>query len=102
LALIALVYRRSRQAFRDSRVYRSGLHYVFTEKGVSVSGPTFSAESDWSNVAQVRETRSLFIVRPPTSAMTILPKRCFPDATALEALRALVRAHVSGKVKLLS
>jgi hypothetical protein len=101
-AYIGLLYWRSRRAFRNSRVYRSGLSYVFTEKGISAKGPTFSAESDWSNVAGVRETQSLFILLPPTSAMTILPKRCFADAAALEALRELVRAHVSGKVKLWS
>ncbi|GEM_PF-6180355 len=99
---IWLAYSRSRRAFRDSRVYRNPLSYTFTEKGMIVSGPTFHAESDWSNVARVQETRALLILCPPTSAMTILPKRCFPDTSALDMVRELIRAHVTGRVKLLS
>lgn len=98
-AYVWRVYSASRRAFRDSRVYRGPLSYVLTEKGLEVKSPTFSAMSDWSNVAQVRETRSLFILRPPTSAMTIIPKRCLPDPSAVQALRELLRDHASGKVK---
>lgn len=97
-AHIGITYLRSRRGFRNSRVYRSDLKYVITEKGIAASGPTFSAESDWSNVAGVRETKSLFILLP----RTILPKRCFADAAALQIFREFVRAHVSGNVRLLS
>jgi YcxB-like protein len=89
---------RANRGLRNSRVYWSELKYVITEKRISASGPTFSAESDWSNVAGVRETKSLFIVLP----RAILPKRCFADAAALEIFRELVRPRVSGNVKLLS
>ncbi len=97
-AYLGMMYWRSRRGFRNSRVYSSDLKYVFTEKGVSVSGPSYRAESDWSNVVGVRETKSSFILLP----RTILPKRCFAGAPALETFRELVRAHVSGKVKLWS
>ena len=101
-AIVGLMYLRSRSMLRNTRVYRSPLTYVFTEKGISVRGPTFTAESDWCNVHEVLETRTMLILCPPTSAMTILPKRCFPDPSVLIELRRLVRAHVSGKVKMLS
>jgi YcxB-like protein len=97
-AYIAVMYRRSRKAFKSPRVNWQVWKYIITEKSISASGPTFNAESDWSNVAGVRETKSLFILLP----RTILPKRCFPDGTSLDVFRELVRAHVSGKVKLWS
>jgi hypothetical protein len=97
-AYIGMIYWKSRRGFRNTRVYRSELKYVITEKGIGASGPTFSAESDWSNVAVVRETKSLFILLP----RTILPKRCFADAAAVEMFREFVQAHVSGNVSLLS
>ena len=61
-ACVWLVYIRSRKAFRSSRVYGSALKYLLTEKGLEVRGPTFTATSDWSNVALARETRLAFIL----------------------------------------
>ena len=92
---------RAKRACRQSKVYRSPLNYTFTAKGIAVNGPTFTAESHWSNVSRVHESRSLLVLTPPTSAVTIIPKRCFPDASALNAVRELIRTNVSGKVKLL-
>jgi hypothetical protein len=95
-------YSRASRVVKDSRAYRSPLNYVFTGKGISVSGPTFQAESDWSNVSQVVETRSAFILNPSVVSITILPKRCFPDSSAIATLRELMRSHVSANMKLLS
>jgi len=100
-AYVWIILHRSRKVLRDSRVYRNELDYVFTDNSVSACGPTYKGESDWSNVTRVHETRSFIMLFSPLRGMTILPKRCFPDASALNTFRELVRAHVSGKVKLL-
>lgn len=95
-------YSRANRAVKDSRVYRNPVTYVFTEKGISVSGPTFRAESDWSNVSEVVETRSAIVLSPSVVSLTVLPKRCFPDSSTVATLRELMRSHVSAKMKLLS
>jgi hypothetical protein len=95
-------YSRASRAVKESRVYRNPLTYVFTEKGMSVVGPTFRAESDWSNVSSVVETRSALILSPSVVSMTVLPKRCFSNPSAVATLREIIRGSVSAKMKLLS
>jgi hypothetical protein len=95
-------YSRASRAVKENRVYRNPLTYVFTEKGILVTGPTFRAESDWSNVSSVVETRSSSILSPSVVSITVLPKRCFPEPSALATLREIMRSHVSAKMKLQS
>jgi len=101
LLYVWMIHRGARATIRQTDIYRNPISYTLTESGVSASGPTFRGEGDWATVSRVLETRSFFLFSPTIAFMWVLPKRCFPDASAIERLRTIIRSRVSGKVKLL-
>jgi hypothetical protein len=98
--MAVFVYWSAQRGLSTNRAYRHHVHYSFGEQGVDASAPTFSFHHDWCNFHAVVEDGRAILLCPSSSQLTVLPKRCLPDAAQLEALRMLLRAHVAGRVSL--
>jgi YcxB-like protein len=62
--------------------------------GYSISTPTSSSRSDWSNLHRYHEGKSAFLLYLNPTVHQILPKRAFSDDDVAK-VRALLAAHVT-------
>jgi hypothetical protein len=74
--------------------------FVFSDAGIGVSNPSSSSHTDWSNIREVRETKTLFLLLSGTHHGFFIPKRCFQNQAAIPEFRALLAAELGAKAKL--
>lgn len=73
--VMAVSWLRFRQLPQDRRVAR----WDFFQNRIQLSGANFGSTAEWSYWRRVLTTRRLFILVHPTSAIQVLPLRCFSD-----------------------
>jgi hypothetical protein len=70
-------------------------YYRFTGTGVEYKGESFQGRGDWSNFGHFTETRDYFVIYPKAEGnLWIIPKRAFPSAESVDALRELFRTKL--------
>lgn len=100
LFFLVIPYLSARSTLKSSKIIQGSVHYTFSENGMDSTAPGAFGHNDWSNFHKVVETRHVLLIYPTKHIAWVVPKRCFADSAGLDAIRQLIRAHVTGKVKL--
>jgi len=75
---------------RAQTYLRDPLTYRFSDEELVVTGPGASWTVAWNTTRSIVETENLFIVYHGATAATIVPKRFFENAEALDDVRVLL------------
>lgn len=87
------------RASRRSPGALNEIAYVFSENGVKVRSAVGSSEAVWTTFDAALESRGHFVLRQKPGVLQIIPKRDL-NADVLARLRALLRAHLTGLIRL--
>ncbi len=93
--------RMTRSTIRTNRKELCGpTSLSVTERGLRLSGPTFTGETRWAGFVRWQESPSTLLIHPQRNLFYVVPKRAF-QAEQLEAFRALLREQIGppGKVR---
>jgi hypothetical protein len=78
-----------RQRYKDPDLSDT-THYTFDTIGYEVAQPGWKYRVDWTNVREIRESKSIFFFYLLPTQSTIIPKRIFRDGQTLAAWRSLI------------
>lgn len=73
-------------------------HIVFSDAGIHFTTSSIDSKLQWSLYDGLIEDEALLLLTYGGAMYTVLPKRCFPDARAIAALRAMVEAHTANRL----
>src|SRR5712692_2572218 len=93
-AFFVAPYFAARKYLRKNANVAGPLSYIFSDRGIDVSGPHSQGHLNWGAILRAQETRSQFLLYPQTAIAHVIPKRFLANADQQSSLRALVRAHV--------
>jgi len=84
----------ARKQYRKQQYLREEMQYDFTNDGVGLQGPNFSATIAWLLVQSICETKTGFIIYQSPHLAWILPKRFFPTSD-IEGWKMFVRERLT-------
>ncbi len=96
----ALPYLLARNTMRTSAAFKSDLHYVFDERGVSSTTSASESRMDWSAFHRAVELKEFFLLYMSSRVFHIVPKRVFSSSDQMDAFRSLLRSAMGAKARL--
>lgn len=97
--LFGATYFNTKKHMASNKSLSERVHYVFSERGIETTAPSFSGQIAWQNVYKAYETRSNFLIFISKNIMYIIPKRCFVSAEQIASFKTLVRSQLDQKAK---
>lgn len=97
--LVFLPLWQARAVWKSDLNLRSVLRYRFWDGGIDCAGKAVTVHYDWEMAHSVLETSEAVLVYITRRSMLLTPKRALTDEH-LAALRAILRTHVKGRIRL--
>jgi hypothetical protein len=97
----ALVSRaRAALMIRYGPTLREMRRYAVSAHGVHSDSELMICHCQWGAFSRILESRRCFLLYQTPMSAVIIPKSCFPAPEEVDQLRALLREHFKGKLKL--
>jgi len=87
--------RQTRRIFAEQKNMQRPYTLSWDDNYLSVEGENFSDRESWSDFARWRENDQLFAIYHSDVLFRIVPKRAFPEQSAVVNFRELLRAKIA-------